>query len=153
MDDGREMFNSEQVEHEIVGMFSDDDNEAEDIEQEARRAAHQRRQHRAPTEQEMEEHRGTHLPYRSWCPHCVAGRGPGTQHRKTRAADEKERGVASVAVDYCFLRNAVGGDYVPVVVMEDYDTRLLAAHVVPAKGADLEWVSKQLVRDLERLGH
>ena len=46
------MFNSEQVEHEIVGMFSDDDNEDEHIEQEARRAAHQRRQHRAPTEQE-----------------------------------------------------------------------------------------------------
>ena len=58
-----------------------------------------------------------------------------------------------MAVDYCFLRNAVGGGYVPVIVMEDYDTRLLAAHVVPAKGADLGWVSKQLVRDLERLGH
>ena len=56
------------------------------------------------------------------------GRGPGTQHRKTRA-DEKERGVASVAVDYCFLRNVVGGDYVPVIVMKDYDTRVLAAHV------------------------
>ena len=36
---------------------------------------------------------------------------------------------------------------------EGYDTRLLAAHVVPAQGADLEWVSKQLVLDLERLGH
>ena len=58
-----------------------------------------------------------------------------------------------MAVDYCFLRNVVGGDYVPVIVMKDYDTRLLAAHVVPVKGADIEWVSKQLVRDLERLGH
>ena len=65
MDDGREMFNSEQVEHEIVVMFSDDDNQDEDIEQEARRAATQRRQHRPPTEQEMEEHRRTQLPYRS----------------------------------------------------------------------------------------
>ena len=57
--------------------------------------------------------------------HCVAGRGPGTQHRK-KSAGEKERVVAFVAVDYCFLRNVFGGDYVPVIVMKDCDTRLLA---------------------------
>ena len=54
---------------------------------------------------------------------------------------EKERGVAAVAVDYCFLRNVVGGDHVPAP--------LLAAHVGPPKGVDLEWVSEQLVRDGE----
>ena len=37
--------------------------------------------------------------------------------------------------------------------MKEYDTRLLAALVVPAMGADLEWVSQQLVCDLERHGH
>ena len=27
-----------------------------------------------PTQKEMEEHNITHLPFRSWCPHCIAGR-------------------------------------------------------------------------------
>ena len=29
---------------------------------------------RGPTEKERAEHNLTHLPYRSWCPACVAGR-------------------------------------------------------------------------------
>ena len=30
-----------------------------------------------PTEKQIEEHRMTHLPYRSWCRWCVLGRGRG----------------------------------------------------------------------------
>ena len=30
---------------------------------------------RAPSQLEYEEHMLTHYPYRSWCPHCVRGRG------------------------------------------------------------------------------
>ena len=36
-----------------------------------------------PSKQEIEEHNITHLPYRSWCPHCVAGRGLSTPHRSS----------------------------------------------------------------------
>ena len=78
-------------------------------------------------------------------PHCFVGRGPGTQHRETRA-DEKER--RCICGSRLLLLNVGGGDYVPVIVMKDYDTRLLAAHVVLVKGADIEWASKQLVRRL-----
>ena len=28
-----------------------------------------------PREEEVDEHEKTHLPYRSWCGHCVKGRG------------------------------------------------------------------------------
>ena len=55
------------------------------IEQEARRAAHQRRQQRPPPSRNLDEHRRTHLLNRSWCSHCVADRGPGTQSGKRRA--------------------------------------------------------------------
>ena len=27
-----------------------------------------------PSRQEVEEHMKTHIPYRSWCPHCVRGK-------------------------------------------------------------------------------
>lgn len=38
--------------------------------------------HALPTEQEVEEHNLTHLPYRSWCAHCVRGRGEANPHRR-----------------------------------------------------------------------
>ena len=34
-----------------------------------------------PTDSQIEEHRMTHLPYRSWCRWCVLGRVRGLQHR------------------------------------------------------------------------
>jgi len=34
-----------------------------------------------PTREQVEDHRTTHLPYRSWCETCVQGRGAGEQHR------------------------------------------------------------------------
>ena len=33
-----------------------------------------------PTEAEREEHEITHVPYRSWCEHCVKSRGEDGQH-------------------------------------------------------------------------
>ena len=35
----------------------------------------------APTDEEREDHRVDHYPYRCWCEHCVMGRGTGEQHR------------------------------------------------------------------------
>ena len=35
-----------------------------------------------PSEQEKKEHEMTHLPFRSWCRHCVRGRGKEAAHRK-----------------------------------------------------------------------
>ena len=32
-----------------------------------------------PSAADVAEHRVTHMPYRSWCQHCVAGRGLGEQ--------------------------------------------------------------------------
>ena len=35
----------------------------------------------APTKADIEEHLPLHLENRSWCPHCVAGKGISNQHR------------------------------------------------------------------------
>ena len=37
--------------------------------------------------------------------------------------------------------------------MRDPETRHLSAHAVHTKGAVVEWIAQQVVRDLERLGH
>ena len=51
-----------------------------------------------PTERQVEEHRRTHLPYRSWCRWCVLGRGRGLQHRARLGSI-----VPIVGIDYFFL--------------------------------------------------
>ena len=105
---------------------------------------------KAPTEEERRTHCITHIPFRSWCPHCVAARGRNFPHlRKTE--DKKDEHV-SVHLDYCFLRDEAGGESVPVLVSRYSDSKSLAAHVVPHKGASTEWAVGQVCRDLRKFG-
>ena len=49
---------------------------------------------RQPSQQEKEEHEMTHLPFRSWCRHCIMGRGREEDCRKSM---EEERQVPGSA--------------------------------------------------------
>ena len=53
-----------------------------------------------PTQKEIDEHTPLHIPYRSWCPHCVAGKG-GSGHHRTDSA--KEKLGTTISLDYCFM--------------------------------------------------
>jgi len=64
-----------------------------------------------PTNEEIRLHEVTHVPYRSWCPCCVAGRGRADPHLKTTFED---KAVAGVHVNYWFLRDEHGGESTPV---------------------------------------
>lgn len=124
--------------------------EKEEESEEARSIRIQRRKVRAPTLSERIEHNRTHLPYRSWCPCCVAARGTDDRHV---TAKEEEKTMTTIGYDYCFLRNEAGGDYAPVLVSKDKWTKMITAHVVPYKGADVEWIREQCKRDIQKCGH
>ena len=63
-----------------------------------------RRQPKQPTKKEREEHECTHIPYRSWCTHCVRGRGRNTMHKTVKEGSEEEAmKVPRVVMDYFFL--------------------------------------------------
>ena len=51
-----------------------------------------------PTQSERDEHDLKHYPYRSWCKHCVEGRGIEMRHRV--GDDHSCRGAAIVAFNY-----------------------------------------------------
>ena len=53
-----------------------------------------------PSASDVEKHRCTHCPYRSWCRHCVEGRGREQGHV---AADQSARKIAIVGFDYMFV--------------------------------------------------
>ena len=55
-----------------------------------------------PSLKEVLEHRLTHLPYRSWCPHCVRGKGRNDRHG---VSGQKgiDLGIPKVVSDYFFI--------------------------------------------------
>ena len=53
---------------------------------------------RQPNQQEKKEHEMTHLPFRSWCRHCIMGRGREEDCRKSM---EEERQVLEVHFVTC----------------------------------------------------
>ena len=44
-----------------------------------------------PTEQEVEEHNVDHAVFRSWCPHCVKGKGVSYGHRRVEEGSEEKQ--------------------------------------------------------------
>ena len=61
------------------GVEEDDSGEGEHPAEEARRAK-KARDSGAPTRAEVEAHAATHLPFRTWCEECVAGRRDNPPH-------------------------------------------------------------------------
>ena len=105
-----------------------------------------------PSKEEQERHRRDgHFPYASWCSCCIRGRKPNAPHKASERKRD-ELSIPEVHADYCFLRNASGEESAPTLVLKDYDSRALAAHVVPYKGGDSEWVVQQVAQDLVKWG-
>ena len=96
---------------------------------------------RVPTQADVDEHKLTQLPHRTWCTHCVRGRGEAHPHRKS--ADEK-RDVPELHMDYCFLVK-VDEKAQPIPVVKERDTRMMCSMLVGEKGAADEHVIKRIL--------
>ena len=115
-----------------------------------------------PTREEVEQHRLTHLPYRSWCPHCVKGRGVEKSHFRT---ERDQDAVGEMHLDYCFPSGAgikprnlhekaavvTGG--MTVLVMRDRDTKMMLATVVPRKGTKGEFAARRSAAFCSEVGY
>ena len=92
-----------------------------------------------PSEEEVKAHNRTHLPYRSWCPHCVRGKARrGNHRRRMRRLRSK---IPVISVDYMWMKGKKGegeedpkGN--PIMVMHCRDTKLTWSRVVLKKGVD-----------------
>ena len=103
-----------------------------------------------PTQKEIDEHEPLHIPFRSWCPECVAGGAKATPHVK--ATGDEEKSVPCIHLDYWFMREDRGGESVPVIVIKDDDTKAYGAHVVTVKGS-VDWVAEKVCEDVQSFGH
>ena len=104
-----------------------------------------------PSDKERREHDTTHYPPRSWCPHCVEGRGLAAKH--SRSDEERVGAVGELHFDYCFLRGESAEPPATTLVGVDRYTQAVLAHIVPKKGTEFTWVAAQLERDVRKLGY
>ena len=92
-----------------------------------------------PSAKEYAEHCLTHLPYRRWCPFCVAARMPNVAHKKLPPFSRK---VPLFVMDYCFPKKADDPNYVTVLVGKLYPYGAVFAVPCRRKGADKHVASK-----------
>ena len=130
-----------------------------------------------PSASQVEEHRVTHYPYRSWCRECVEGKALG-EKRGRRPGDETSKFIAVIGMDYFYItskgifkrkelefeENPEGeakllqqrreGRLVKVLLVRCSQTKAVFAHTVPVKGADEDGhIVKLVCGDIAWIGH
>ena len=101
-----------------------------------------------PTAKEVADHERTHMPFRSWCKHCVRGQAQSTPHY---ARDDNENSVPTISWDYMYMNDEDdeedkkkrdkkseeeddGMEGLPIVVWADSLSKGAMAYAVPNKG-------------------
>ena len=75
---------------------------------------------REQTREEREEHEKTHLPFRSWCKHCVRGRGKQLPHYR----GTQQTTMSEVHFDYGLLgKEEQATCTIPVLVAKEKQRR------------------------------
>ena len=115
----------------------------------------------APTQKEIDHHRLTHLPYRSWCQECVEAFAREWAHK----AHGDARGVPLISCDYLYVtkngflaRSELAEDErdaaARVLVMYCGQTQTPFADCVPQKGVDPNgYVIECILQNILWLGH
>ena len=96
-----------------------------------------------PTKAEIAEHFPLHVHYRSWCPHCRAGKSIGKQH-KSRDPNDEPLGV-EICVGYAFKGvEEAEEDVSPVLVAYNQNKNALWTLEVDHKGewAQAGWLTR-----------
>ena len=59
-----------------------------------------KRMEQRPSQEDVDQHMLTHIPYRSWCDHCVRGRAVNDHHKKSRG---QESSIPVISIVYAYF--------------------------------------------------
>ena len=97
-----------------------------------------------PTPQMIAEHEVTHIPHRSWCPACVAGRGRSYAHHH----EARDSTVPVISADYLYFSDKGSTEKsLPTVVIRDRLSKAILSPLLPAKGVGSAYPEKAVLRD------
>ena len=99
-----------------------------------------------PTEQEIIEHNLTHMPYRSWCPICIQGRGRADAH------PQRSSNRPIIQIDFAFLKGFENQYTTPVLTAIDIETGLCSATLVPNKATMMDFCVNTVIAFIMETG-
>lgn len=102
-----------------------------------------------PTQKEVDRHNLNHATYRSWCPACVGGRRPNSQHRRR---PDGRRNNPLFCGDYGYVREVEDPDLLTLAIGKMYPSKSRFASACDVKGPDDEVVSR-LTAFFREMGH
>ena len=100
-----------------------------------------------PTRAEREKHAITHLPFRSWCEHCVKGRGEEMRHLKVKEEPEQ----MELHLDFCFPGEETKDKKLMVLVVRERRARVTMSTRVPSK-SNGEFLAKRALAFMREIG-
>ena len=128
-----------------------------------------------PSPAEVEEHRITHIPFRSWCRECTMGRGLGERRGRHLGREHK---IPVVGVDYFYISDGElktrqelefpdgedgdaritaerqDGKLVKCLVLRCHQSKNVFGYVIPCKGVDEDlFAVKLVVQAVAWMGH
>ena len=112
----------------------------------ARRAGPKKMQNpMLPSTAEREMHELTHVPFRSWCEHCVRGRGEGVRHETGKEMPEQ----TEVHMDFFFVGDEDQNEKLTVLAARERTTRMTT--VAPSKG-ERQFLARRVQAFLKEIG-
>ena len=103
-----------------------------------------------PSRWEKERHEVAHIPFRSWCPTCVAGRGVKAPHEVKKKREEDE--LPRFSMDYGFMGQEDQESAV-LLAMRELKTGMMLGMVVPRKGLAESWIERRVAQFMNSFGY
>ena len=127
--------------------FEAEDGVEEEIEEHGRREVAKMMDPRLPSKAEVDAHNLTHLPYRSWCTHCVRGRGKESAHTMTK----RESDMHEFHFDWAFPGEEEAGKTLKVLVGRMRQIRMTLSTAAPTKTTG-EFITKRVLAFIRECG-
>ena len=109
---------------------------------------------RTPTAEEYRVHRLTHLPCRSWCPHCVESKKKNPAHTKRRREGHgREREIPVISIDYMYMTSCDADSSNLIVVINDSENGGVWAFMVLKKGSANTYIAERIAKTINFMGY
>ena len=92
-----------------------------------------------PNGAEVEEHEKTRLPFRSWCRHCVRGKGKQAEHRRIT----QEEVGPELHMDFAFMGDGESEELLTILVAKERTTRMMLMSTVVQAKSSAEFAAKK----------
>ena len=103
-----------------------------------------------PTDAARMAHNATHVPFRDWCPICVASRGRSSPHRRV-VVNKTADTLPKFQTDYMFIRTVAESKTQPCITFVETRSGVVISFMCARKGG-YEDLTKEILRHFEAYG-